>query len=558
MRNIILCLILLVTPAAAQNLTPQQKEADFRYLASLFQMQYAPLDWKKQLFGFDALNVRPWLDRAAATKTDIEFYELCVEYIYNLQDTHVSFSLPSDFLAQLGFGVDIYDGAPLIESINRVLLPANRYPFGIGDRLISVDGEDALALTEKLARYYPQGNPRASLRQGAARLASRSQSRIPSAPNLGASATVVIRRQSGVEETYTIPWTKTGTPLVAGPVPSPKLNASKRRAAEAEDFVAELQNSSAPQEERDGLLGYGARNPVFLAGLPSTFTRRLGGLASDFFYSGVFQSGSKRIGYIRIPNYSPPNQATALTQFETEITFMNANTDGLIIDEMRNTGGNLCFGEEIVRRLTPYEFQATAFELRAYWGRVLGFYNLWINAVNTNQTDAALLYQQLFKEMLAANQEGKVATRPLPICNQSSIRQPVVRPDGSLLAYTKPLMVIIDDFSTSTADSVPSMLQDSGRAVLFGMRSNGAGGNNIGRVAGVYSEGFTGMTIGLQSRPKNVSVEGFPTSRYSENTGVRPDIVNDYMTAENLLRNGAPFIAQFLAAMNDLIDKQPR
>jgi len=152
MRNIILCLILLVTPAAAQNLTPQQKEADFRYLASLFQMQYAPLDWKKQLFGFDALNVRPWLDRAAATKTDIEFYELCVEYIYNLQDTHVSFSLPSDFLAQLGFGVDIYDGAPLIESINRVLLPANRYPFGIGDRLISVDGEDALALTEKLAK----------------------------------------------------------------------------------------------------------------------------------------------------------------------------------------------------------------------------------------------------------------------------------------------------------------------------------------------------------------------------------------------------------------------
>src|SRR5436190_1255784 len=60
--------ILLISASGvtgAQHLTPAQKQADLWYLASLFATYYAPLDWKKQLFGFDALDLAPWLDRAA-------------------------------------------------------------------------------------------------------------------------------------------------------------------------------------------------------------------------------------------------------------------------------------------------------------------------------------------------------------------------------------------------------------------------------------------------------------------------------------------------------------
>jgi hypothetical protein len=85
--------------------------------------------------------------------------------------------------------------------------------------------------------------------------------------------------------------------------------------------------------------------------------------------------------------------------------------------------------------------------------------------------------------------------------------------------------------------------------VLYGTRSNGAGGNNISLDAGVFSEAFVGMTIGLQSRKEFVVAEGFPTSQYIENVGVRRDVANDYMTTENLLRSGAPFVTQFLAAV---------
>src|SRR4029453_14058864 len=114
----ILAFTLASRAALAQGLTPAQKEADFRYLARLYSTYYAPLDWKKQLFEFKALDLKPWLDRVAKTTTDLDFYELCVEYVAGLNDTHDAFSLTSDFVARLGFGVDIYDGVLLIDTLD--------------------------------------------------------------------------------------------------------------------------------------------------------------------------------------------------------------------------------------------------------------------------------------------------------------------------------------------------------------------------------------------------------------------------------------------------------
>src|SRR5664279_3532557 len=110
MKPLILSLILISASSAvyAQNLTPAQKESDFRYLASMYSTYYAPVDWKKELFTFDVLDIKPWLDKVAQTQTDLDFYEVCVAYVASLNDTHDSFTLPSDCFANLGFSVDIY------------------------------------------------------------------------------------------------------------------------------------------------------------------------------------------------------------------------------------------------------------------------------------------------------------------------------------------------------------------------------------------------------------------------------------------------------------------
>ena len=563
MKTLILSIILVSASSAAraQNLTPAQKEADFRFLASMYSTYYAPIDWKKQLFQFDALVIKPWLDRVAQTTTDLDFYEVCVAYVASLNDTHDHFSLPSDFSATLGFTADIYDGILLIDSLNRTTLPAKDYPFTTGDRLVSVDGRDAQMLLQDFAVYAALGNPIASRRLAAARITTRPQSVMPHAADvIGKTATVVIQRQGGATETYMIPWIVSGTPLVVGPVPSPKLAQPSRKTVREQSadtvpgYMTELTNaqwSGVLNPEEVGVNGSGSRNPLFLNALANArFTRRLGGVASDFFYSGTFAYEDLTIGYIRIPSYAPTSTAAALTQFEKEIAFFNANTDGLIVDEMRNPGGNLCYGESIAARLIPDYFRATGFRLRPFWTRVIAFYNSWINAKAAGAPQQVIdQYELVYKAMLAANTQGQTITDSLPLCTSSLTRAPFMDADGNVLAYKKQMMMLIDEFSTSTADSVPGMIRDADRAVLYGMRTDGAGGNNTTFDAGSYSEGFAGMTLALQTRKGKHLNGDYPYTDLIENTGVWPDLVDDYMTKDNLLQGGAPFLSNVLQHM---------
>jgi len=560
MKKLIVVLAVFAASSAiqAQNLTADQKNTDFKYLASLYSTYYAPVDWKMQLLNFDALSIKPWLDRVAATKTDLDFYELCVEYVASLQDTHDHFALPSDFVAQLGFSVDVYDGAVLIDGVTRSLLPVSQYPFTIGDELVSVDGVPVAQLLTDYAKYVAYANPISAKRMAATRIVNRPQSRMPHATDvIGKSATVVIKRQSGTTETYMIPWTTTGTPLVVGPTPSPKTSALKSRADvlpdDTPDYMKELINAqwSGTLDSEDGVIGFGSRNPVFVNALANfAFTRRMGGNAADFFYSGTFKFFELTIGYIRIPTYQPTSTTTALQQFQQEVAYMQANTDGLIIDEMRNTGGSLCFGENIAASLINYPFRATGFELRPYWTRIMGFYSSMVSAEAAGAPQEIVdQYQMLYNAMLTANQQGTTVTQSLPLCTSNLTRAPYAA------AYTKPEMLLVDEFSMSTADSVASMMQDSGRAVLFGNRTMGAGGNNsagnVGSVvdAGPYSEGTTGLTLALQTRQKGRVVSGYPFTDLIENVGVWPEIPVDYMTKADLLQNGAPFVSAFLQHM---------
>jgi hypothetical protein len=569
MKKLTISLIIGIACTAgwAQNLTPVQKESDFRYLASLYATYYAPYEWKQQLLGVDTLNIQPWLDRVAQAQTDLDFYEVCVEYVASLNDTHDHFSLPSDFLARFPITVDIYDGKVLIESITRSLLPATDYPFQVGDELVSIDGVDMEQLLKDNAKYAAYENPISTRRLAATRAIARAQTLEPHAPDVGDSAQVAIRRQNGGVETYTIQWQKTGTPLEVGPVPSPMraATARARKASVAGDdtpdylrFLNEFTYAGVSADENTGVLGYGARNPIFVGGLGPTFTRRLGGAAADFFYSGTFKYEDLTLGYIRIPNYAPASQPLQLQVFEREIAFMNANTDGLIVDEMRNTGGFLCFGEDIAARLIPHQFHATGFILRAYWTRLLGFYNALISAqIQGAPFDVIARYENIYNVLVSANAQSRGLTEPVPLCTSSLNRDPATDPAGNILAYQKPMMLLIDEFSVSTADSVAGMIQDAGRAVLYGMRTNGAGGNNTSYDAGPFSQGVTGMTIGLQVRQAPISTPDYPTTPYIENVGVRPDVVDDYMTSANLLQSGAPFVNDFLQAMAAYV-RQPR
>ena len=57
------------------------------------------------------------------------------------------------------------------------------------------------------------------------------------------------------------------------------------------------------------------------------------------------------------------------------------------------------------------------------------------------------------------------------------------------------------------------------------------------------------MTLALQTRKDKHLNGDYPYTDLIENTGVWPDLTDDYMTKENLLQNGVPFLSNVLQHM---------
>jgi Peptidase family S41/Ricin-type beta-trefoil lectin domain-like len=568
--------MLIAIPASAQ-LTVEQKVQDFENLAGLFAKRYAPYEWKRDFLGFDLLQIAPWLDRVARSTDDLEFFEIALEYVASLDDTHTSYSMPSSFIADLGFTVDIFDDRVLIDSINRSRLTLPQYPFQIGDELISVDGIPVETLMTDFSRFLKRANPVATRRTAADFLTRRPQSRIPRAIDLADQAIVVIARAGGAQETFSIAWLKTGVPLrFIGPVTSPSTSSLFATTGQGQDVPSyyepwlELTNFRLPENDpllsgetvsptgevvpRRFVLGLGLRTPVFVGGLPANFVQRLGGTSTDFHFSGTYEADGARIGYLRIPNFAPPNTLNAVAELANEIAYLQQNTDGLVVDVMRNTGGG-CYMLTAASYLIAHPFFFFGEEVRVTIDRINAFQTALENAIRLNAPASIIqIYQQIVSELQTAYNEGRQRTSPLPACSlQLFGNEPARDAQGNILAYTKPLIVLVDEFSISAGDIFPAMLQDNQRGPLVGTRTNGAGGSVSGWPAGVYSEAITGNTNTLVTRIAPVHVPGYPVAPYIENIGAHADIPLNYMTRTNLMTGGRPFVEAFTGVILDEI-----
>jgi C-terminal processing protease CtpA/Prc len=297
--------------------------------------------------------------------------------------------------------------------------------------------------------------------------------------------------------------------------------------------------------------------PVFQPSFPSSFVRRLG-RSSDFFYSGTFTAGGKKIGYIRIPDFQDPSsglEGFAINQFDTEMLFMRANTDGLVVDVMRNPGGDGCYAEALLQDLIPYRFRGIGNQIRVTQDMLLGL-SQEIDQAGFFGFDQLTVDQLNFilSEMQTAYKQNRGITDPLPACGTYFERDPLTDSRGNSIAYTKPILLLTDEFTTSAAEIFAAIFQDSQRGPVFGWRTAGAGGSVGGaQISGFYSESYATVTLSQLVRTQHVLTPDFPITDYIENVGVRPDITLDYMTEDNLTNRGKAFVDGFVAAMVNLL-----
>ena len=173
-----------VVPLFAQ-MTPSQRMLDIQVLASIYAKQYAPYEWKRDVFQFDMLNLAPWVERARTAKDDLDFYQIMAEYVASLNDAHSTYFNQSDFAAELPINVDIYDGKVLIDVLVRSFLPVRDYPFELGDEVISIDGKPVADLITEFAKIDSFANPLSTRRWAADKLIYRFQGQVPRAIELG-------------------------------------------------------------------------------------------------------------------------------------------------------------------------------------------------------------------------------------------------------------------------------------------------------------------------------------------------------------------------------------
>jgi hypothetical protein len=301
---------------------------------------------------------------------------------------------------------------------------------------------------------------------------------------------------------------------------------------------------------------FGSLTPIFNP--PPGFQLRLGAGQTDEFLSGTFPVGTLNIGFIRIPSMQPNSESNALQQFQTETTFFQQNTDGLVIDVMSNGGGDLCYTNTLLQYLIPTPFRSLGLEVRAteYWVEAFE------GSIESAEVEGAPqwvvdLYSAYLAEVQQALSENRGLTGSLPICTPSFTYPPMTDANGNNLAYTKPIVVLTDTFTGSAAESFGATLQDAKRVTVYGVRTSGGGGNvnEYDFNATPYSEGSARVTQSLETRAQPIATPGFPTAPYIENIGVYPDVMADYQTLDNLMNGGTTFVNGFSAAIANLISQ---
>lgn len=559
MTNRLLMLLVCGAALCSAQMTAEQKLAEFDQLAGLFAKSYGPHEWKKQAFGIDLYDTAEWRSRIQASRTDPEYLDVMTQWVAQLNDAHDSYSNSSNFVAQLHFTVDLYDGRLLVDSIDRTRLPAGQFPIVVGYELVSIDGVEAMKILESFMPYSVAANERSTRRAAAEMLTFRPQSVLPGASSVPVVSTVVFRRFDGGLETYRMLWARNGVPLTSlGVWPGYRgvESDSEERGADAAEAVNRLLTFRLPRDR--AILNFGSVAPVFSRALPSNFVVRLGRGAGDPFYSGTFEAGGFRIGYLRIPTFAPSDLNGALTIFVREIAFHQENTDGLIVDVMRNGGGSASYASALMSYLMYYRWRTMGVEIRATSAWIRDISSTLVS-LRSQGAPASLLrgFEETLAELLEANRTSRGMTRPVPWdFNPGLQREPIRDQQGNPVAYAKPMLMVTDEFSASAADGFAAMFQDNGRGLLFGWRTMGAGGNVTQRTTGAYSRSSVSITESLMSRAAEREFpDGYPRTRYVENTGVHPDIMEDYMTAANLRDNGRPFVEALVRAMVEQIQR---
>lgn len=548
-------------------------------------IKYAPKEWKEERFGWtlenameDARNAVENLD----STTSKDYQKIFKNFLKSTRDYHVNVSFYSTELAIFPVTVKSCDGHFYIMSkdFETIQLPAvivdmdeiqnidelERFweTAEAGDELLAIDGVPVKEIVEKLIDAE-LGGDRTPTGYGLAErmLFCRRGMRGETVPQGTFRLTLLPKGESEAQE-YDLPWLHWKEWIT-------NKKPRKQAPATGSETLRNLEKSL----RRD----YTVHNAEELLGKGLTFIkknstnwnsddREMGFLPKlgkviwetdpdgDLYAYLYKNANGQNIGYIYLPsfNYADEEADCVLNEIIDVLKKFEKESDALVFDITSNPGGNLFFAYGLLSTLTdhpldlPKEKEILTQEDAYHATQILHTLKNAIDdgAALEGSLDGMTFNEEVAKKIMGYCQSildtwnaGKTLTDPLHVVG---LDQVTPHPD---VQYSKPILVLINELDFSCADFFPAILQDNGRAVLFGKKTAGAGGCvRTYPTSSRFGTNFYTLTKSIGYR-----TDGQPL----ENLGVSPDVPYE-LTKKDLRKN----YVDYIKAVNQQIEKMVR
>ncbi|MBI4425150.1 MAG: protease-like activity factor CPAF [Elusimicrobia bacterium] len=574
-------------PAPAPALTSDQRRRleSFTFLARVYTEHYAPARWKKEL-GVDLLAEHRRIKAEIEAKPDmgqVEFQRLVKGFVTATRDFHAGIQFASTERSKLPLRIQQAEGKYWIAQIDRKKLPKSKFPFSVGDEVVEFGGRPVAEAVAELVGVPNMERTDARIAEG--RLTARA--RLTGAAVPQGEVAIKIRAGDSVREaTLTWDYRPEGVPLdvaarEGGLFPEAAGGGTggareARVAARATGLRQALKRlmPSLLHPFADDFSRFSEDDPNDKFAMGKSFVPYLGKpiwelelpdeLKEDVNLEAYIYKNEegRAIGVIRIPDYMGNEKSAAV--FAGLIKAFQKNTEGLVIDQVNNPGGNMFYMNALISMLNDEpvavpKHQAVIDESDAQWAAQLLEQ---FKKANSDQAAREALREDRAGFKLSASEEegmlegikkyamellaefaaGRRLTNELALFGQEKINpHPEIR-------YAKPIVVLVNELDFSAADFFPSILQDAKRATIFGVRTGGAGGA-VKSVEFPNQQGITGFSYTWTFARR-------PTGSPLENRGVEPDVAYE-PTALDYRRNFAGYARAVNATMSGLLPAAP-
>lgn len=571
-----MCILLFLVacgPTPRRDLTDFERQTDMYWLFSQFEHNYAPLEYKQNLWQFDyEQHKQATLTKAqkSQSSTNDDFYLAAHAFVAKFADAHTRAqltpaSLPARArIAYLGFtGLRKGDGFVVTDFLPTYKLDPNslaQFPIKKNDVILSIDGKDLKqAYLDDLKTYMNLGNEEANFTAFFGTLFQRTSLYAPMPTEL----TAEIKVKRGEDEyVYHLPWV-TKDLYVFNDEQNKAINKDKPATANtSEDIqIDSVKAFHMKCFDQRGLFSYRqcpeARN--FLRNhaefnfwdtfkrpemkmqwqvsstdsegkIVSAVTDPLKGLKEKRYVpadaifipqSATFPAYITRqkdendqyhiVGVIYLDTFSPSTgEPEVLKEFKATLkSFKNMGIKKLVIDTVDNGGGSLILGMGLAQYLSAQPIDMPSMQFRLSETWIDQFERDSLFGLNDTTKELNL---RVFQALRDDQDRGDWLSRKF---KATALTTKAFEVNKDLKDHSFETVLLINETCASMCDIFAGILQDNGLAKVMGVQSMGAGGN-------VVMHGVAPNTGLLVSQTESLIVRS--NGEYLENNGVKPDI----------------------------------